>query len=313
MIGEILSCEREEDNLHDLFAVRVTKPGETQTIGHLPRLISSTASLFIQRGGTIQCTVTGGRRYSVDLIQGGLEVPCKLQFDSPTTALLSRVKKLLFYCEVTTTQSTVIGHEPTNDVQLPKKIKLEDNVSMATTSATTDTKWILFEHFMLMELHKSTIENGDWLEDAHINFAQKLLKHQFPNSIGLLSTNYQNKFKLTMTSNLVQILHCRGNHWVVISSDNNIDDSRTTVNLYDTLFDTVDNGTKETINNIFSKAMQVNVVTIQKQKGVKDCGAFAIAIATALLHKTPLKTFNQHLLRPHLISCFENYKLTPFY
>ena len=66
VIGEILSCEREEDNLHDLFAVRVTKPGETQTIGHLPRLISSTASLFIQRGGTIQCTVAGGDK---DILQ----------------------------------------------------------------------------------------------------------------------------------------------------------------------------------------------------------------------------------------------------
>ena len=255
-----------------------------------------------------------GQRYSADLIQGGLEVPCKLQFDSPNTTLLSRVKKLLFYCEVTTTQSTLI-HESTDDVQLPKKIKIEYDVNAtATTSTPTDSteKWILFEHFMLKESHKSTIENGHCLEDAHINFAQKLLKYQFPNSIGLLPTNYQNRFNLTMASNLVQILHCRGNHWVVISSNDNVDDSCTIVNLYDTLFDNVDK-LKATINNMFSKAMQINVISTQKQKGVKDCGAFAIAIATALLHKTPLKTLNQHLLRPHLISCFENYKLTPFY
>jgi hypothetical protein len=28
----------------------------------------------------ILCTVTGSRRYSKDLPQGGLEVPCKLEF-----------------------------------------------------------------------------------------------------------------------------------------------------------------------------------------------------------------------------------------
>ena len=48
-------------------------------IGHLPRKISKICSLFL-RGGTISCIVSGGRRYSADLPQGGLEIPCKLLF-----------------------------------------------------------------------------------------------------------------------------------------------------------------------------------------------------------------------------------------
>ena len=36
--------------------------------------------LFLRREGTIICEVTGTRRYSVDLPQGGLEIPCKLFF-----------------------------------------------------------------------------------------------------------------------------------------------------------------------------------------------------------------------------------------
>ena len=34
--------------------------------------------MFLRRVGIISCRVTGGKRYSEDLPQGGLEVPCKL-------------------------------------------------------------------------------------------------------------------------------------------------------------------------------------------------------------------------------------------
>ena len=43
--------------------------------------------IFYPKRRTIHCTVTGERRYSADLTQGGLEVPCKLKFDGPNKAL----------------------------------------------------------------------------------------------------------------------------------------------------------------------------------------------------------------------------------
>ena len=50
-------------------------------VGHLPRHLLRVLSLFLLRNGTIDCIVTDGRRYSVDLPQGGLEIPCKLIFN----------------------------------------------------------------------------------------------------------------------------------------------------------------------------------------------------------------------------------------
>ena len=59
-------------------------------IGHLPRKISKLCSIFLREGGSIYCTVTGRRRHSVDLPQGGLEVPCSLLFKAET----NEIKKL---------------------------------------------------------------------------------------------------------------------------------------------------------------------------------------------------------------------------
>ena len=75
-IGEELGCEREPTNVTDRYAVAVMKI----IIGHLPRRISKVSSIFVRRGGSITCKVSGSRRFSADLPQGGLEVPCKLLF-----------------------------------------------------------------------------------------------------------------------------------------------------------------------------------------------------------------------------------------
>ena len=45
-VGENLVCERETGNVHDLYAVSVIKSGVV--VGHVPRKISSTCSLFLR-------------------------------------------------------------------------------------------------------------------------------------------------------------------------------------------------------------------------------------------------------------------------
>ena len=70
-VGERLECRCEDDNIHDMYVVAVIKPG-TGVVGHLPRLISTPCNRFIENHGTITCVVTGSRRYSADLEQGGL-------------------------------------------------------------------------------------------------------------------------------------------------------------------------------------------------------------------------------------------------
>ena len=68
-----IGCVREPTNVYDRCAVAIVKDG--QIIGHLPHKLSK---IRLRRGGTIVCTVIGYRRYSSDLPQGGLEIPCTL-------------------------------------------------------------------------------------------------------------------------------------------------------------------------------------------------------------------------------------------
>lgn len=50
-------------------------------VGHVPRKVSALCSLFLRHNGArISCQTSGGRRYSEDLPQGGMEIPCVLTF-----------------------------------------------------------------------------------------------------------------------------------------------------------------------------------------------------------------------------------------
>ena len=77
-----LLCQREIRNPHDTHAVAVKEnivglDGIT-TVGHVSKKISAICSIFIRRGGTINCVVNDTCRFSADLPQGGLEIPCIL-------------------------------------------------------------------------------------------------------------------------------------------------------------------------------------------------------------------------------------------
>ena len=76
-VGETLVCSRESGNLHDRYAVSVEKNG--RVIGHLPRTVSRACALFL-KNESICCKVTGRQKYSSDLRQGGLEIPCMVTF-----------------------------------------------------------------------------------------------------------------------------------------------------------------------------------------------------------------------------------------
>ena len=78
VVGEELPCRIKLSNPHDLFAVAICK--SDIVVGHVPKRISSICSSFLRQGGSITCKVTGPRRFSADLLQGGLEIPCKLIF-----------------------------------------------------------------------------------------------------------------------------------------------------------------------------------------------------------------------------------------
>ena len=96
-VGEELNCYCELRNSHDPYAVAVKKwiGGERRVVGHLPRIISAICLLFIRRGGSILCTVSGSRRYFSDLPQGGLEIPAKVMLTATTKEEATKAKKLI--------------------------------------------------------------------------------------------------------------------------------------------------------------------------------------------------------------------------
>ena len=95
---EVLECKREPGNFSDPYAVAKLKEitGADTVAGYVPRSISSICS---RRGGSIASRVNGYRRYSSDLPQGGLKIPCVLIFSETFSAKSNnesdKVRKLL--------------------------------------------------------------------------------------------------------------------------------------------------------------------------------------------------------------------------
>ena len=110
-----------------------------------------------------------------------------------------------------------------------------------------------------------------------MNFAQKLLKKQFPSVNGLQSTLLQYKSKASVPpKDQLQVIHSRGDHWIVASTLGCTSDE---VLVCDPLYGTLDTDTLDVIANLLVKMLEC-----QKQKGGTDCGLFAIVYTTAIGH-----------------------------
>ena len=105
-IGEELVCSPQMNNPHDCYAVAVCKSGTI--VGHVPKIMSRLCWLFLNKSGTvIKCFVTGTRRYSSDLVQGGLEVPCRFKFIGGTPEQTAKFAALLRSIDSSTVCSSV--------------------------------------------------------------------------------------------------------------------------------------------------------------------------------------------------------------
>ena len=133
----------------------------------------------------------------------------------------------------------------------------------------------------LQTADKIILQRGDELSDKHIQFAQKLIKEQFPVTCGLISTPLQEKCN-NFQGGSVQIIHClRRHHWIAIS---NIGCNENSVNVYDSLFPDVDGITCTLIRNMFGgDECKISMKKVQVQSGIKDCGVFAIVFITSVV------------------------------
>ena len=98
-------------------------------------------------------------------------------------------------------------------------------------SNPSEVDWIVFDGLRLSQFDKKVLYDGKQLHDNHINFAQGLLKYQFPCLDGLKSSLLQRK-QQSKIQHGVQIIHSRGNHWIVASS---LGCSDNLVNVFDSL------------------------------------------------------------------------------
>ena len=78
--GETLDCVKELYNRSDSFSVAVKK--DIEVVRHVPRDYSRAFSLFLWNDGYTSCCVNESRRYSRDLPQGELEIPCINRYEN---------------------------------------------------------------------------------------------------------------------------------------------------------------------------------------------------------------------------------------
>ena len=99
---------------------------------------------------------------------------------------------------------------------------------------------------------------------------------------------------------MVQIMHSRGNHWITATSANV--EAANQVNVFDSMYDDIDEGTCNILSNVFGSAAVPCSVKIHKQSGVDDCGLFAIANATSVCYgqDPAVMNFDQSLMRLHV-------------
>ena len=161
VVGEELTCRREPGNASDPFAVAVIKGSEI--VGHVPRSFSCICNLLLRRGGTLSCCITGNRRYSSDLPQGGLELPCSYKF-SGSIELVEKIKHRLNELEVSVTDC--VTRKSTKE-KIPAQIfvKSEDNTEnnlwpLDDHDKSSDTPWIHVKDITLTLGDRQLINNS---------------------------------------------------------------------------------------------------------------------------------------------------------
>ena len=65
------------------------------TVGHVPKFLSKITYFFLKLGGNLVVKITGQRRYSQDLNQGGMELPGTYVFTSTDAEMHAKFEMLV--------------------------------------------------------------------------------------------------------------------------------------------------------------------------------------------------------------------------
>ena len=189
MIDEVLACKREQHNIHDPFAVAVRK-GST-VVGHVPQHISAMCYMFLGKSEcSISCKVTGHRRYSHDLPQGGMEVPCHLIF-AGKDADVQKIRNLIVSLSNAQLITTIIivegdAKEVAEDLGMAKYVITEDK-SGGNAVVTEDPAAATLANVENPETYSSDISGDNTSDDANL-IKCTYAADQNPNPIDINST-----------------------------------------------------------------------------------------------------------------------------
>jgi len=330
VLGESLACARERGNTHDIFAVAVRWRDDSTIVGHVPREMSCVCNLFIRDGGTLHGSVKGSRRYSHDIPEGGMEIPCDYIFSGSaqlTEKTNRRLKELQekfpairIVSDCTSSTATTISLSPASKVSVVADTVCAVPVIPPTEfdspalSGDTGSVWVKIQDITLKSSDKAIIDQGLELTDLHINCAQRLIKGQFPKLNGLKLSLLQSQTLKGSTTNAIQIFHINGNHWIVATTINSKNGKN--VQVYDSAYSSLDHPSALLLKNFFRCSLSnIKVVAVQKQRaGSSDCGLHAIenAVAIAFGENPPLIKYDQAVMRSHLVECLATKKVQPF-
>ena len=230
--------------------------------------------------------MTSTKRYSCNLPQGGLEIPCQLKFTGNDKEL-SKTQKLArnflnMACSLNFEQNKLA--EQKDNVKKPQEDGAVLIVGDAIPAAKRRKIDIHCNAIIPTNEDLEAIIMGCKLSDVHINYAQELLKKQFPSLNGLASTLLITKNVEISESyhNKSQIFHSRKDHWIMASS---VACSAGMIKVYDSSFASLDAATERLIHKEFQShgvKSVINIMPSQKQKGETDCELFAVACATSI-------------------------------
>ena len=171
------------------------------------------------------------------------------------------------------------------------------------------------------ESERSTILNNMMLTDESINMAQQMLADQFPEFEGFFDTVLgatQSFDIITSDKKFIQVLHTGHLHWICVANTSAAKSTNQICHVYDSL----SSGKVKTkvLQQIASfsyckeKELVINIQSVQQQSNDVDCGLFSLAFATSLAYgDNPTKIFfDENSMRPHLLKCIEQGKVTPF-
>ena len=252
--------------MHDPYAVVVVSNGPT-VVGYVPRAISYVC-------------------HSRDLPQGGLEVPCKLIF-SGESLLLIKVQKLL---KDTAESGLFTISKARTDSRLPKDLNKQNTARVRNSDV-----WVKFNRMFLLQTDKYELLEGRWLTDKHVNYAQSLLRSQFPHIDGWRETLLLHKVQRKIKKGL-QIVFTRGNHLIIMSTL-----FGSGIEFFDSLYTAVDKETKQVIFEGFETEHKpkLKMPKMSQQKGSNDwCVRHCYRNSAFGLASIQLQ---QSLMREHLL------------